>query len=279
MNNSIYPCLWLNENSKEVAEFYCSVFKNSTITLENSMAVLFELDGKKFMALGGNTQSKINPSISITAVFETLEETNACWEKLIDGGSAMIEIGKHPWSERYGWLKDKYGMTWQITIAGQPGQTAEITPSFLFTDHLFGKAEEAQNLYKSVFPDSSTPILIHYPDGDANASKVMYSEFNLNGYKLIAMDGPGEHHYTFNEAVSLVVNCETQDEIDHYWSSLTADGGAESMCGWLKDKYGVAWQIVPASLGKLMSDQERFQRVIQEVMKMKKLDIAIMENA
>jgi predicted 3-demethylubiquinone-9 3-methyltransferase (glyoxalase superfamily) len=278
MNNPIYPCLWFDGKAKEAAEFYCSVFRNSKITTENPMVVTFELSGKKFMGLNGGPSVTINPSVSITAVFETIEETNAAWEKLIDGGSAMIAIDKHPWSERYGWLKDKFGMTWQITI-GKPGQPHSVTPSLLFTDKLFGRAEEAIQFYSTVFENSSNDVLIHYPPGDANAGKVMYAEFKLDGYDLIIMDGPGEHNYTFNWGVSLVVNCETQAEIDHYWDALIAGGGEESQCGWLKDKFGVSWQIVPAILGKLMSDPERFERVMKEVMQMKKLDIARMENA
>ena len=107
----------------------------------------------------------------------------------------------------------------------------------------------------------------------------MYSEFKLNQYEMIAMDGPGVHDYTFNEAVSLVLNCETQKEIDYYWNQLTADGGQESMCGWLKDKFGVSWQVIPAMIGKLMSDPEKGQRVMQEILQMKKLDIEKLVNA
>ena len=121
--------------------------------------------------------------------------------------------------------------------------------------------------------------MIHYPEGDPNAGKVMYSEFKLDGYNLIAMDGPGDHQYTFNEGVSLVVPCNNQEEIDHCWNSLTANGGAESMCGWLKDPFGVSWQIIPADIGKWMSNPEKGQRVMQEVLKMKKLDIAVLEKA
>ncbi|HOZ87358.1 MAG TPA: VOC family protein, partial [Bacteroidia bacterium] len=108
--------------------------------------------------------------------------------------------------------------------------------------------------------------------------KVMFSEFNLNKYQVIAMDGPGEHNYTFNEGVSFVVNCETQKEIDHYWNKL-CEGGAESMCGWLVDKFGVSWQIVPANLGKLMNNPVKSQKVMQALLKMRKLDIETLENA
>jgi predicted 3-demethylubiquinone-9 3-methyltransferase (glyoxalase superfamily) len=149
----------------------------------------------------------------------------------------------------------------------------------LFTGNQFGKAEEAIKLYTSLFDKSSTDTLIHYPEGDANAGKVMYAEFKLDQYPLIAMDGPGEHAYTFNEAVSLMVECGTQKEIDYFWEKLTADGGKESMCGWLKDKFGVSWQIIPSIIGKVMTDPVKGPKAMQALMKIKKIDIETMVNA
>ena len=148
----------------------------------------------------------------------------------------------------------------------------------LFAGNQFGRAEEAIQFYISVFNNSAADLLVHYPEGNPHAGKLMYSEFNLNKYGIIAMDGPGDHKFTFNEAVSYVVNCETQQEIDLYWNKLT-EGGSESMCGWLKDKFGVSWQIVPTVLGKLMTDPEKAPRVMQAFMKMKKFDIETLMNA
>jgi predicted 3-demethylubiquinone-9 3-methyltransferase (glyoxalase superfamily) len=198
---------------------------------------------------------------------------------MLDGGKIMMPIDKYPWSERYGWVQDKFGLTWQISVVYKEGDAQKITPSMLFTGKQFGKAEEAIKLYTSVFNNSSINPLIHYPDNDVNAGKVMYSEFKLNEYPLIAMDGPGEHAYTFNEAVSLVAECETQEEIDYFWKKLTADGGQESMCGWLKDKFGVSWQIIPSIIGKVMTDPEKGPRAMKALMKMKKIDIETMINA
>jgi len=278
MTNQIYPCLWFDGNAKAAADFYCSIFKNSKVTVDTPMVVNFELSGAKFMGLNGGPMFKFTPAISFFVLLESVKETNETWNKLLDGGSALMPIDKYPWSERYGWVKDKFGLTWQISVVDKEGDKQKITPSMLFTNNLFGKAEEAVKFYTSVFNNSATDVLIHYPDGDANAGKVMYSEFNLNKYGLIAMDGPGDHQYTFNEAVSFVVSCDTQQEIDFFWNKLT-EGGAESMCGWLKDKFGVSWQIVPTILGKLMTDPERAPRVMQAFMKMKKIDIETLMNA
>jgi predicted 3-demethylubiquinone-9 3-methyltransferase (glyoxalase superfamily) len=280
MNNHIHPCLWFDGKAKEAADFYCSFFKNSKITTDTPMVVIFELNGKKFMGLNGGPMFKINPSISIFVLCESINETNELWNKLMEGGKVLMPIDKYPWSERYGWVQDKFGLTWQVSVVYREGDKQAITPSMLFTGGQFGKAEEAIKLYTSVFNNSSKDIMIHhYPDKDPNAGKVMFSEFKLNEYPLIAMDGPGEHGYTFNEAVSIVVECETQEEIDFFWNKLTADGGQESMCGWLKDKFGVSWQIIPSIIGKVMTDPEKGSRAMQALMKMKKIDIESLVNA
>ena len=281
MANKIYPCLWYDGKAKEAAEFYCSVFENAKITADTPMVVTFEIFGKKIMGLNGGPMFEINPSISLFVLLETVEKTNAAWEKLAEGGKVLMPIDKYFWSERYGWVQDKYGMTWQISVVNQAGDKPTLTPSLLFTGDRFGKAEEAVNLYCSLFKNSSIDVMMHYPEDDPSAGKVMFSECKLDGYNLIAMDGPGEHKYSFSEGVSLVVECKDQDEVDFFWNNLIADGGAESMCGWLKDKFAVSWQIVPEALGKLMSDpdQERAGRVMQVLMKMKKLVIADLENA
>ncbi|RTL61039.1 MAG: VOC family protein [Sphingobacteriales bacterium] len=276
MNNSIYPCLWFDTQAKEAAAFYCSVFKDATICSENPFVSIFSISGKKIMGLNGGPLYSINPSVSLFVLCETVAETNAVWDKLINGGQALMPINKYPWSERYGWVKDKYGMTWQISVVYQQGDKQTLSPSMLFTGKNFGRAEEAIHFYTSIFNNSSVNPLIHYPAGDANAGKVMFAECKLNGYNVIIMDGPGEHAYTFNEGVSLVVDCDTQEEIDYYWNKLT-EGGEESMCGWLKDKFGVSWQIVPANLGKWMNDPDKGTKVMQAFMKMKKFDIARLE--
>lgn len=216
MSNKIYPCLWFDGTAKDAAEFYCNIFTNSTMKECTPMVVNYKLCGKPIMGLNGGPMFTINPSISLFVRCTSVAETNEVWNKLIDGGSALIDIDKQPWSERYGWLKDKFGMTWQIMVNDQETDEQVLCPSLLFTKDQFGKAEEAVKLYTSVFKNSATDVMMHYPLGDDNAGKLVFSEFKLNGYTITAMDGPGEHAYTFNEGVSLVVNCDTQEEIDYY---------------------------------------------------------------
>lgn len=137
----------------------------------------------------------------------------------------------------------------------------EIYPCLWF-DH---QANEAAKYYCSIFKDSKI----------VNTNPIV-TMFELNGRKFMALNGGPR--FTFNESVSFVVNCKDQAEIDHYWNSLTADGGEESMCGWCKDKYGVSWQIVPEILGSLMSDNTKGTRVVEAFLKMKKFDIATLVN-
>ena len=278
MKNLIHPCLWFNGQAKAAAQLYCSLFKNSSITADTPLVIKFELEGSEFMALNGDPEFKINPSISVFVLCESVEETNTLWQKLIEGGKALIPIDKYDWSERYGWLQDRFGLTWQISLNGDAPIQQKIRSCMLFTRERFGMAEKALNFYTSVFEHSSTDLLMHYPEGTEHAGKVLYSEFKLNRQNLIAMDGPGVHDYTFNEGVSFVVECESQKEIDYYWEKLT-EGGEESMCGWLKDQFGVSWQIVPAILGGLMSDPEKAPKVMQAFLKMKKFDIETLLKA
>jgi len=138
----------------------------------------------------------------------------------------------------------------------------EIFPCLWFD----GKAKQAAEFYCTVFKDSKitdeTPMVVI---------------FELNGNKFMGLNGGPM--FKMNEAVSFVVNCDTQEDIDYYWEKLTADGGNESMCGWLKDKFGVSWQIIPSNIGELMKDPVRGQRVMQAVMKMKKLNLQAMLDA
>jgi len=279
MKNQIYPCLWYDGQAKQAAEFYCNAFPNSKITSESPIVVNWELNGKRIMGLNGGPIYKINPSISLFVNCESVNATNELWKKLIDGGKALMPIDKYPWSERYGWLQDKFGMTWQLSAPIKDEAKLTMSPSMLFTGKQFGRAEEAINFYCSVFDNSAKDVLINYGKEDANAGKVMFSEFKLSDYNLIAMDGPGVHDYTFSEGVSFVITCENQEEIDYYWNKFTSDGGAESMCGWCVDKFGVSWQVIPAILGKLMSNPEKGQRVVQAFLKMKKFDIESLMQA
>ncbi|ASS47960.1 MAG: hypothetical protein A3D31_01285 [Candidatus Fluviicola riflensis] len=277
MTQPIYPCFWFDTQGKEAATFYCSLFDDAKITSENPMVVMWELHGKKFMHLNGGPIFTITPAISMFVTCETDQEIESLWEKLLDGGEAMMPLGSYPWSGKYGWVKDKFGLTWQLMLGQIPPHAEKIHPVFLFSNEQYGKAREALDHYAAIFPNSTLYEQQLYEAGEGQPEgNLKFAHFNLNGAFFAAMDGPGEN--TFSEGFSLVVNCDTQEEIDHYWNALT-EGGEESQCGWLKDKFGVSWQIVPSVLEQLMSDPEKSGRVAQAFMKMKKMDIKTLLNA
>ena len=274
MNKSLYPCIWFDSQAKEATDFYCAAFPNSKITASNPIVTNFELAGFKLMALNGGPMFEPNPSVSFFVYCETDEEITSLWEKLSPGANIMMPLGEYPWSKKYAFFKDKYHVSWQIMMATELPVTQKIVPSLLFVGQSFGKAKEAADFYISVFKNSTLITRSFYEKSEMETEGIVkFSKFVLDGNEFTAMDGAGDHKFGFNEAMSFVIQCDTQQEIDNYWNTFTNDGGEESMCGWCKDKFGVSWQIVPTILGQLMSDPTKGPRVIQAFMKMKKFVI------
>jgi predicted 3-demethylubiquinone-9 3-methyltransferase (glyoxalase superfamily) len=294
----IIPHLWFNTEVKEAAEFYTSLLSNSRIVSTTTLhdtpsgdaeSVVFNLRGFTFMAISAGPYFEINPSISFFINFDPSKDQDAqdnidvVWEKLAESGKVLMPLQEYPFSKRYGWVQDKYGVSWQLILTDPEGdERPDIIPSLLFVDNVCGKAEEAVQFYLSVFKESKLGSIVKYGPGmepDA-ADSVMFSDFKLHDTWLTAMDSAREHRYGFNEAVSLVIKCETQAEIDYYWEKLSADPAAEQ-CGWLKDKYGVSWQVTPTILDEVMQsgDQAKIARVTQAFLQMKKFDIAKLEQA
>jgi len=273
MENTIYPCLWFDGKAKEAAEFYCSVFNDSVITDENPIVVAFESTGQKFMCLNGGPQFNFNPSISFFVVCETEAEIDKAWKRLWEGGSALMPLDKYEWSAKYGWLQDRFGVNWQLSFGKLEDVGQKFTPVLMFTGDQNGKAEQAFQFYTSVFDNSSVRGVLRYSKGENEVEgAVKHAQFSLGKHVFMAMDSSLSHHFNFSEAISFVVECETQQEIDYYWNKLSAVPEAEQ-CGWLKDQFGVSWQIVPNILGKLMSDPSKSERVIQAFLQMKKFEI------
>lgn len=276
---AIYPCIWMNDEARAAAAFYCSVFPDAKIEEENDLVAMWSSGGEKFMLLNGGPKFKPNPSISFYSIFPDEKQLEEIWNKLSVGGMIMMPLDSYPWSKKYGWLEDKYGVSWQLESNVPEGISQRYVPAFMFTAAQFGRAEEAIAFYTSLFPESSSLFISRYGDdaGD-QAGKVNHAQFMLSGQRFAAMDSSFTHAFTFSEGMSLVVPCDTQEEIDFFWEKL-GEGGEESMCGWLKDRFGVSWQIVPAKLGEMMADPERGQRVVQAFMKMKKFDLQALQDA
>lgn len=305
IRQKIVPHLWFDHEAREAADFYASIFPASHVnhltTLRDTPSgdcdvVAFELWGHKFMAISAGPLFRFNPSTSFMVNFDPLrfetssspksaarEQLDAAWEQLSAGGTVLMPIGEYPFSERYGWIQDRYGLSWQLILTDPEGDPRPpIIPSLLFVGDNCGKAEAARDFYLSVFRNSAPGTLHRYgtgmePDPPGN---VMFTDFQLENCWFVAMDSAHAHNFGFNEAISFVVHCDDQDEIDYYWDQLSAVPDAEQ-CGWLKDRFGISWQIVPAALDEMMRNGTRDQidRLTRAFLGMKKLDLAALQAA
>lgn len=282
--------LWFDTQAKESAEVYTSLFKDSQVESIKTITgtpsgdcdiVSFTLAGQKFMSISAGPIFKLNPSISLFTVFDSEEEITRVWNKLNEGGKVLMPFDTYPWARKYGWLEDKYGLSWQLSLSDFHQMAQKITPMMMFTGKMAGKTHEAMEKYTSLFPNSQIDLEVKYEkeDGD-NIDYLKHARFTLNGQHFLAMDSSLDHKFTFNEAFSLMVICDTQEEIDELWNKLSAVPEAEN-CGWLKDQYGVSWQIVPTAMNEMMSNgtPEQISRVTQAFLKMKKFDIKTLEKA
>jgi len=293
--------LWFDNQAEEAGKFYTSTFPNSQtsrITRYGKegfeihrqkegtlMTIDFSLDGQKFTALNGGPYFKINPSISFFVTYEKEDHVDAIWKNLTHGGTVLMPLDKYPWSEKYGWLQDRYGVSWQIALGRRSdvgGQS--VVPSLMFAKEHYGQAEKAMNLYTSVFKNSKIEGVLRYgPDQlPEKEGTVQHAQFTLGNQTFMVMDSAMDHQFTFNEGVSLVVNCDTQEEIDYYWGKLSEGGDPKAqVCGWLKDKFGVSWQIVPTLLDDMLQDRDKTktERVTKAYLKMKKFDIKELKKA
>ena len=296
----ITPHLWFDKEARQAAELYVSLFPGSQITnvttLSNTPSgdcdlVSFTLAGQPFMAISAGPLFKFNPSVSFHMNCASAQEVDAIWERLSPGGKVLMPLDAYPFSERFGWVEDKYGLSWQIIFAGSAPVLQKITPALLFVGNVCGKAEEAINFYASVFrgapgAPSAGPTQAHvvarYGKGQEPEQEgtVQYAQLSLLGQQFAAMDSARAHNFAFNEAISFLVPCDTQQQIDYFWEKLSADSKAEQ-CGWLKDKYGLSWQIAPAVMQEMLGggDRARINRVTQAFLKMKKFDLAALERA
>lgn len=294
----IRPCLWFDSNAEEAAHFYTSLFPNSAIgqiLLHGEegqeitgkqpgtvMTVEFELAGYRFIGLNGGPQFTFTPAISFYVTCATPAEVDALWAKLTEGGNILMPLDKYDWSERYGWVQDQYGLTWQVALGSVANVGQKITPFLMFVGKQHGRAEEALKLYTQIFADSQIDGILRYGEGEGEAAgTVKHAQFALTQEKFMVIDSGFDHGFTFNEAISLEILCATQAEVDYFWDKLTAGGGEEGPCGWLKDKFGVSWQVVPTVLYDLLADPDpvKTQNVSRAIFQMQKLDIATLQQA
>jgi predicted 3-demethylubiquinone-9 3-methyltransferase (glyoxalase superfamily) len=291
MNRKIHTHVWFDTQAVEAATFYTNVFPNAEIEFRNVIhdtpsgdcdIIGLRIEDSMFQFISAGPYRKPNPSISFTVSCESEEEIDALWAKLSEGGKVMMELMPYPFAKKYGWCEDKYGLSWQLSWSDmKPPQ--KVLTSFLFTQDKVGKVEEAINFWTSVFPASGVDFINRYGESAQAPDKpeyINYATFHLVNQTFSAMESAHDHKFSFDEGISLMVYCKDQEEIDKYWSALSAVPEAEQ-CGWLKDKYGVSWQIVPIQMDEMMNkgDEEAKRRVTKAFLKMRKFDLAELERA
>lgn len=295
----IAPCLWFDNEAESAADFYTDVFPDSRVTaiarypesFDNPggkprgsvMTVELDLAGTTFTALNGGPQFTINPTISFFVRTDDVATADHIATTLGDGGSYLMELGEYPWSPRYAWVQDRFGVSWQVMAAPEARKPIAIFPCLMFAGEAHGHAEEALRHYAGMFPGGSVEALERYTEEDGGSrDSVKHGRISLEGHPLVAMDSHLEHDARFNEAVSLQIYCRDQDEIDHFWSAL-CEGGDEGPCGWLHDRFGVSWQVVPTSFVEMIEAGDGggvgYERAFEAMLEMKKLDIAALEAA
>lgn len=289
----IITSLWFDHQAQEAAEFYISLFPNSRITdivrtatetpsgneLGSVLTVSYELAGRPFNGINGGPMFKLNPSISLFVNCDTADEVETLFNRLSEGGGVMMPLQAYPFSEKFGWVADRYGLSWQINL----GPASEkITIALMYTGPQAGKAEEAMRFYTSLFDDGRITHLEHFEAGEEGGEpgSVKFSRFQLAGQEFSGMDSAYPHGFAFNEAISLLIPCATQQEVDRLWAQLSSDPDSEN-CGWCKDRYGVSWQVVPSPMLEMLSDpdSEKVRRVMEAFLPMKKLELPVLQAA
>jgi predicted 3-demethylubiquinone-9 3-methyltransferase (glyoxalase superfamily) len=281
---NIQTFIWFNDQAEEAANLYIGAIKNSKTLSKmpgpggKPMGVTVDLAGSQFILFNGGPMYHPTLAISFTVYCQTESEIDEVWAKLSDGGTVRMELKKYPWNEKYGWLEDKFGVNWQLSLSKE---SSTVTPSFLFCGTQQGKAEEALTFYTSQFPNSNVAFIARYEPGETGPEgQIKFSSFSLNGQPFIAMDSGTPMDYPFTPGISIFVNCDSQAEVDNFWDKLS-EGGRPDRCGWLQDKFGVSWQIIPTALGRFLGDSDRSKagRAMNAMLQMTKIDIAALEQA
>jgi predicted 3-demethylubiquinone-9 3-methyltransferase (glyoxalase superfamily) len=288
---SLVSHLWYDKEAYEAANWYVSLFEDSkiidTTTIPDTPSgdanlVDFQLANQRFSAISAGPYFNLNPSISLMVACDTRDEVDRLYAQLSLGGIELMPLGEYPFSKWYVWLQDKYGLSWQLMLVEDMQEHQRIRSSLLFAGDVCGRAKEALEYYSDLFSDAKTGFVNYYmPSKDIDErAQINYSELNIGETQLILMDHGAGGDFTFNEAFSFMIPCDNQEEIDYYWDKLSKVSEAEQ-CGWVKDQFGVSWQIVPSNMNDIMMNgtEEEVKRVTEAFLKMKKFDLAELEKA
>jgi predicted 3-demethylubiquinone-9 3-methyltransferase (glyoxalase superfamily) len=281
-NQQIVPFLWFNDNAHEAIHFYTSLFEDTEIGQLGPMVSTFELEGQSFMAINGGPMFSFTPAVSLFMYVRSASDIDKYYEALVDGGKVLMPLGAYPFSEKYTWIVDKFGLSWQFFFdKNHPLDRPTLCPCLLFVGPQFGNAQAAIDFYLKNFTPSGIQLLAKGIDPvKGQAEIVQFASVRLQDTEIVVMESNLDHEYGFTEAFSLYISCQTQTEVDTLWEGLSVEG-QKSRCGWLKDKFGVSWQVVPVLLDKLIQDPdpERVKNVMQAMLGMSKIESAELLNA
>ena len=279
MDQLITPAIWCDGTADEAARFYADVFREGSVVEQvPGLAATVSIHGFRLSLINGGDQCAPNPSISCILNFDPLlfgseEQARAYLDELyerLSAGGVLMELGEYPFSQRYAWVRDRFGMTWQLMLTDPAGEPRPfILPSFMFGGTNHANAKEATEAWIALFDDSRRGVLYRYEEGGPMAAgTVMFTDFTLRGTWMSARDSGASHDLTFTPGVSMIVSCRDQEEIDRYWTRLSAVPEAER-CGWCVDRWGVSWQVVPHNIAELMADAATREKILQ----MDKIDL------
>ncbi|MGP1274480.1 MAG: VOC family protein [Caulobacterales bacterium] len=290
-------CIWSDGWAEEAAHFYAGLFPDAAITRTarfspegvehhgqadgSVMSIELTLGGQDIMLLNGGPHFTPNPSMSFFVFINDRGAIDRLWSALMEGGKAMMELGSYPWCEHYGWVQDRFGVSWQLMTADPGKLNQTIVPALMFTQGAAGKAEEAMARYGEILGGFEPVEVSHYPQGTgANEGLLMHGQYRIAGKPFIAFDSPMDHGFGFTPGQSIQVFTSGQAETDRIWNALTTVPEAEQ-CGWLVDRYGLSWQIIPKDLPHYINgpDPDGRSRARTAMFQMKKLDIAALKAA
>lgn len=289
----IVPCIWLDHQAQEAARFYAATFPQGRVTATTHyprdmrnpsnlpagsvLTVELELVGQRFTLLNGGPAYTPNATVSFFVDLPEQGQVDAIVEALRPGGQEMMELGSYPWSQRYAWIADRYGVSWQVMHV--PQATPAIRPCLMFSDAVHGRAEEALRQYADVL-GGEILALEHYDPQAGPPETLVHGRARFGATELVTMDSHVKHGISFTEGVSLQVTAGDQETLDQLWDGLVA-GGQPSQCGWLTDRFGLSWQVVPDSTLRIWTstDEAAKARAFQAMLGMVKLDGVALERA
>lgn len=307
-DQKIVPCVWFDHDAAEAYDFYTRVFRDAEVLTTQRypddaaslpdfqkdlagqlLTADLQIAGYRVLLLNADRTFRPTPALNFMLNFDPVlyddarDYLDAVHSALLaDGGVERMPLGEYPFSPHYAWVEDRFGVNWQLMLTDPEGDPRPfMMPSFMFGGAHQNESTAAVDTYLSLFPDSALSHRVTYGDmggvpetgqsepSPATADSIAFSDFRLAGQWFVAMDSGAVQDFTFTEALSLVVNVDDQQELDHYWDALSHVPESE-VCGWLKDRFGVSWQITPRDIDELLRRPGAYDRM----MRMSKLVIA-----